>query len=259
MRQEKCGAVCFTGYCRASGRLTRPSHGSGWPHLCTCPGQVLSPSLFSFHMLVVWFSIVLQPLCHFPLKRCSLSLPLLLVCSPQILPAPQPVAVSPCTGPHCTEPHEVEPYQHFWSKESETSYCKTTGEIFDMLPASEVIKHLTFTPPLNSQKHLSKCWMQTNESGKSLPFLCSSFLSKQHSSVQVPGASQTTTFALSKNNCLWWDKKSFAIHCNAEQLFSYALWEGSVFVCSTDELECCPWPCRDVSLLYGEEASHCSP
>lgn len=49
----------------------------------------------------------------FPLMRCSLSLPLSLVCSPQTLPAPQPLAVPPCTGPRCSEPHEVEAYQYF--------------------------------------------------------------------------------------------------------------------------------------------------
>ena len=116
-----------------------------------------------------------------------------------------------------------------------------------MLPTSEVWSLKTwFFSPLNSQKHVNKCGMQTSESGVSLPFLCSSFLSNQCSSVQVIGASQTATFGLSKNNCLWRDKKSFAIHYNAEQLFSYTLWEGSVFICSFDKLECCPWPCSDV-------------
>lgn len=129
-------------------------------------------------------------------------------------------------------------------------YCKTRGEMFGMLPASEVWPLNTwFSSSLNSQKHVTKCGMQTSESGVSLPFLCSSFLSNQCSSVQVTGASQTATFGLSENNCLWRDKKAFAIHYNAEQLFSCTLWEGSVFICSFDELECCPWPCSNVLII----------
>lgn len=83
------------------------------PHLCTCPTRLLGISFSLCTCQQVWFSMVSQPLCHLPLMRGSLSLPLSLVCSPQALPAPQPLAVSPCTGPHRTEPHEVESNQYF--------------------------------------------------------------------------------------------------------------------------------------------------
>lgn len=82
--------------------------------LTSVPAQTASqPILFPFHVLAgLALHGVAAPV-SLPLYEISSSLPLLLVCSPQTLPAPQPLAVPPCPGPHCTEPHEVQAYQYF--------------------------------------------------------------------------------------------------------------------------------------------------
>lgn len=142
----------FQGKQRTHTSQSTSSQDPSCPHLCACPGQVLGPISFSsfpvqaglvFHG--VGAPVLLPPHEMLPF------LPLLLVSSPQMLPAPQPMAVPCCAGPHCPKSHEAEPCLHIWSKESEC-YCESVGEMFDMLPASKVwLLNTWFFPPLNSQ------------------------------------------------------------------------------------------------------------
>lgn len=125
------------------------SQGPGWPHLCTCPAQVLGSILFPFHVLAgLVFHGVTAPVSLPPHALFLISAPVA-----GVLP----------TDPSCT-PASSRTSLHrsvlqwtswgwglpiFWCKESETSYCKTIGEIFDMLPASELWSLNTWLSPLH--------------------------------------------------------------------------------------------------------------
>lgn len=102
------------------------------------PNQALGHILFPLHVPAgLVFHGVTASVSPPPHERLLISAPVV-----GVLPTgPSCTAASGCVSLHRSTSHWtswgwVQPI--FWCKESETSYCKTTGGIFDILPASEV-------------------------------------------------------------------------------------------------------------------------